>query len=560
MVIVLAGEAGQGIQSIESILSLLVKRSGIHFYSTSEFMSRVRGGTNSTEIRVSSKRVTAFRDRIDILIPLHAQAVEHVAYRLTNDTVIIGDKAAVGHEGMIDVPFSNIAKEVGNALYANTVAAGFICGLLRIDAEEGARFMRDYFASKTEEVRDNNRKAFLMGYEAAKDIPGISITIEKTGEPKNELMISGSDAVAFGALAGGCDYVCGYPMSPATGVLQKMADFSRRHGIIVEQVEDEVGVVNMALGAWYAGARAFVSTSGGGFALMTEGISLAGIIESPLVLHLAQRPGPATGLPTRTEQGDLDLVLYGGHGDFPRLIFAPGTITEAFELTRRAFELADRYQVPAFILTDQYFVDTRYNVPAFALPDHASERHIVKTDADYLRFKLTPSGISPRGVPGYGQGMVCADSDEHDESGHITESRDVRVSMVDKRKRKMDALLAEAVPPTLTGSDSYTHLVVCWGSTLPMVSEAALSLPGFNIAVLHFSQVFPISPGARSLLEQAHTIVSVENNSSAQFTRLLRENTGVPVTETILKYDGMPFSVEELREKIATALRKGRAH
>ncbi len=221
---------------------------------------------------------------------------------------------------------------------------------------------------------------------------------------KDDLLLSGSEAIALGALAGGCDYVCGYPMSPSTGVLERMAALSRTFDIVVEQVEDEIGVVNMALGAWYAGARALVTTSGGGFALMGEGISLCGMIESPLVLHLAQRPGPATGLPTRTEQGDLDLVLHAGHGDFPRVILAPGTLAEGFALTQKAFSLADRCQVPVFILTDQFFVDSRCNTPAFAAAGPPPEKHVVKTDPGYRRFALTADGISPRGIPGYGCG------------------------------------------------------------------------------------------------------------------------------------------------------------
>jgi 2-oxoglutarate ferredoxin oxidoreductase subunit alpha len=558
LVIVLAGEAGQGIQSIESILSSFLKKNGFHFYSTSEFMSRVRGGTNSTEIRVSSRRVSAFRNRIDLLIPLHAEAVAHLGSRVTDETLILGDKAAVKHESMIDVPFTQIAKETGSALYANTVAAGCICGLLKVDAEEGASFMYDHFSTKTDEVREKNREAFLKGYEAGTAIEAVRIQITASDTPKGEVMLSGSDAVSLGALAAGCDYMCGYPMSPATGVLQNMADYSKRHDIIVEQVEDEVGVVNMALGAWYAGARAFVTTSGGGFALMTEGISLAGMIESPFVLHLAQRPGPATGLPTRTEQGDLDLVLYGGHGDFPRVILAPGTLEEAYTLTQKAFALAEKYQVPAFILTDQYFVDTRYNVPLFGVPETPPDRHIMQTDPDYRRFALTGSGISPRGIPGYGEGLVCADSDEHDESGHITESMDMRVRMVEKRKKKHAALLAEAVPPTLSGAENYKTLVICWGSTKPMVAETLEELALPDVAMLHFSQVFPVPAGAAAILEKAEHIVSVENNSSAQFTRLLATETGIPIRHTILKYDGLPFSVEELAERLSSAVKEGK--
>ena len=432
LVIVLSGEAGQGIQSIEGILTLLLKRSGYNVFSASEFMSRVRGGCNSTEIRISSKPAAGYIDRIDILIPLHNDAVEHLKKRITSETIVIGDKSKINYDGIIDIQFNKIAIDAGNALVSNTVAAGFICGLLSLDINECESFIVRHFSNKNETIRKQNQDAMKRGYEAGRTISSVNISIEKDMSVKTDLMLSGAESVALGALAGGCNYVCGYPMSPSTSVLEKMAAYSRKFDIIVEQVEDEVGVVNMALGAWYAGARALVTTSGGGFALMCEGISLCGMIESPLVLHLAQRPGPATGLPTRTEQGDLNLVLYAGHGDFPRIILAPGTLEDGYMLTKNAFELSDKFQTPVFILTDQFFIDSRNNTPEFTVTESPLNRFI-KTDSNYKRFAFSDSGISPRGIPGYGAGAVCVDSDEHDESGHITEDLDLRIRMVDKR-------------------------------------------------------------------------------------------------------------------------------
>ncbi|HSQ35053.1 MAG TPA: 2-oxoacid:acceptor oxidoreductase subunit alpha, partial [Candidatus Binatia bacterium] len=453
LVIVLAGEAGQGIQSIESILAQLLKMSGYNFFSASEFMSRVRGGANSTAIRVSGKRATGFLERIDILLPLHREAIPHLGKRITPDTIVIGEKDKVDHPGMIDIQFTRMAEEIGAAIYANTIAAGCICGLLDVDEKECEDFILGYFSGKSEEIRNNNLAAIKKGYAAGKGLAGITVAIEKDVAVKTELLLTGSDAIALGALAGGCDYVCAYPMSPSTGVLVEMASYAKKFPIIVEQVEDEIGVVNMALGAWYAGARALVTTSGGGFALRCEGISLCGMIESPLVLHLAQRPGPATGLPTRSEQGDLDLVLHAGHGDFPRIILAPGTLAEGFALTQKAFNLSAKYQVPVFILTDQFFIDSRSNTPVFQTGELRVEKHVVKTAMDYKRFSLTENGISPRGIPGYGSGNVCVDSDEHDEAGHITEDLDLRVRMVDKRLKKFAAIRQDIIAPKLVGSD-----------------------------------------------------------------------------------------------------------
>jgi 2-oxoglutarate ferredoxin oxidoreductase subunit alpha len=550
LVIVLAGEAGQGIQSIESIMAQLLKMSGYNFFSASEFMSRVRGGANSTEIRVSSKRVAGFLDRIDILIPLHKESIPHLKKRITAETIVIGEKDKINHEGMIDIQFTKIATELGNVVYANTVAAGFICGLLKIAEKVCENFILEYFARKNEEIRSKNLAAIKKGYAAGKGLAGIDISIKKYNEAKTDLLLSGSDAIALGALAGGCDYVCGYPMSPSTGVLEKMAAYSRKFAIIVEQVEDEVGVINMALGAWYAGARALVTTSGGGFALMCEGISLGGMIESPLVLHLAQRPGPATGLPTRTEQGDLDMVLHAGHGDFPRIILAPGTLAEGFALTQKAFNLSAKYQVPVFILTDQFFVDSKYNTPMFDTANLKVEKHIVKTEKDYKRFSLTENGISPRGIPGYGSGNVCADSDEHDEGGYITEDLDLRTRMVAKRLKKFAAIRPDIIPPKLTGNDNYKTLIVCWGSTLNTVTEAVETLGEKDIAILHFSWLFPLPENTGEYLRKATNIIIVENNSSAQLARLIKLATGYAIENKVLKYNGLPFSVEEVKKEI----------
>jgi len=313
----------------------------------------------------------------------------------------------------------------------------------------------------------------------------------------------------------------------------------------------------MAIGAWYAGARAMVTTSGGGFALMCEGISLCGMIESPLVLHLAQRPGPATGLPTRTEQGDLNLVLYAGHGEFPRIILAPGTLDEGFYLTQKAFNLADKYQVPVFILTDQFFVDSVYNTPFFQMKDVHVEKQFVKTDKNYKRFLLTEDGISPRGIPGFGDGNVCADSDEHDECGRITEDHDLRIRMVDKRMKKIEAIESDIIPPILTGDNDYKILVLCWGSTVNTVREAVENLGNREISVLHFSWLFPFPDNIHTYLKKTARVIIIENNSSSQFSQLVKLKTGYSIDNRILKYNGLPFSVEEVQNEIQKCMSAG---
>jgi 2-oxoglutarate ferredoxin oxidoreductase subunit alpha len=315
-------------------------------------------------------------------------------------------------------------------------------------------------------------------------------------------------------------------------------------------LEDEIAAINMALGAWYAGARAMVSTSGGGFALMTEGVSLAGMLESPIVIHLAQRPGPATGLPTRTEQGDFELALYAGHGEFPRIILAPGRIEDAFYLTQNAFNLADKYQVPVFVLTDQYFMDSYYNLPSFDPSRTKIERHVVKTTKEYKRYELTADGISPRGIPGYGQGLVAIDSDEHDTEGHITEDLDLRTKMVDKRLSKADAMAGDTIGPELVGPQEYKTLVVGWGSTYNVIKEAIDNLGRNDVALLHFKQVYPLPKETQDFLSKAERTVIIENNATSQFGKLIRIQTGIDIEHKILKYNGLGFSVEEVTERL----------
>jgi 2-oxoglutarate ferredoxin oxidoreductase subunit alpha len=325
---------------------------------------------------------------------------------------------------------------------------------------------------------------------------------------------------------------------------------AREFGIVSEQAEDEISAINMAVGAWYAGARAMVTTSGGGFALMVEGLSLAAMIETPVVIHLAQRPGPATGLPTRTEQGDLLFALTAGHGEFPRIILAPGTLEDAYELSRRAFDLADRFQVPVFILTDQYLMDTHYNLAGLDLKGAGPDRAVVKTGPDYRRYRITGDGISPRGIPGYGDGLVCVDSDEHDEYGRITEEMETRVAMVEKRIKKMEGIRAAALEPELLGGESYSHLLVGWGSTRHAISEALAGLSRNDISFLHLKQVFPMHTSVDEYLGRAERVITIENNAMGQLGTLLGMETGREPDDAILKYSGLPFNVEELIDLI----------
>ena len=556
---VLCGQAGQGIQTVEFLLTRLLKLVGYNVFATKEYMSRIRGGMNSTEIRISSLPVRALVDRIDILVVLDKGAVRHLQRRISSDTVVLGEKSIIAddfdrvRDNFADVPFVKTAAEIGNKVYSNVVAVGTLAALFRVDKRIVTDFVKKFFSAKAGDIVENNVKAASAGYKLGADLAAsgrIKFYVTPNKHVKTEILLNGAEAVGLGAIAGGCNLIAAYPMSPSTPVLVFLAKHAKEFGIIAEQAEDEVAAINMAVGAWYAGARAMASTSGGGFALMTEGLSLAGMLESPVVIHLAQRPGPATGLPTRTEQADLELALYAGHGEFPRIILAPGKIEDAFYLTQKAFNLADKYQVPVFVLTDQYLIDSYYNFPSLDLPQTENEKHIVKTKKDYKRYELTETGISPRGIPGYGEGLVAVDSDEHDTEGHITEDLDLRTKMVDKRLKKAESIKNEIIPPELIGPEDYKTLIVCWGSTYNVINEAVENLGRDDIALLHFKQVYPLPKETADLLSNAERAIIIENNATCQFGKLIKLNAGIDIENKILKYNGLSFSVEEVAEKL----------
>jgi 2-oxoglutarate ferredoxin oxidoreductase subunit alpha len=554
LTIVLCGEAGQGIQTVEHVLTRVLKRSGYHVFATKEYMSRVRGGFNSTEIRVSADRVAAHVDRIDLLIPLSPGAIEHLGDRVTKETIILGDCAVLGecsHLGrdhpINDVPFTAMAEELGSKMYANVIGVGVIGGLMDANEQKAEEFLEETFSRKGDKVVADNIEACNMGIALGRKYKKDALlvaNIPKDLAMKDEVLLNGAEAVATGAIAGGCNVIASYPMSPSTGVLVFLAQHAKEFDILAEQAEDEIAAINMALGGWYAGGRAMVTTSGGGFALMIEGISLAGIMESPVVVHLAMRPGPATGLPTRTEQADLNMVLYAGHGEFPRVILAPGDIHQAFHLTRRAFDIADRFQCPVFVLTDQYTMDSYYNTPPIDLSYGDVISHVVPTEADYKRYAITDDGISPRGIPGFGEGLVKADSDEHYEDGTITEEEAVRNAMNEKRLRKADAIRDAAISPRYEGPEDPKLLVIGWGSTYHAIKEAIEELDRDDVAHMHLKQVYPLPPELDRRFLSAGRTVLIEGNATGQLGRLIRGETGHDIEDKLLKYSGMQFSVE----------------
>lgn len=567
----IGGEAGQGMNSIGSLLGKAFVRSGFHVFINQDVMSRIRGGHNDIQIRVSDRTVNCPAGRVDILVCLDKNTLE--LYRDVVDGLIVYDEGKIGENApsgpkFLPLAMEKIAEETGgSSRMANSVASGALMALTGLPLEPLLALLGEVFSRKGDKVVQANRECARKGFERMKGRPGGPplCALHPSGEEgQRRMLLTGSDAMALGALVSNVRLYSAYPMSPATAIMEYLASKSRELGIVVEQAEDEIAAVNMAIGAFFCGARAMTGTSGGGLALMVEGISLAGMTETPLVVVDCQRPAPATGFPTRTEQADLLFVAHCAHGEFPRAVLAPGNAEEAFHSVRKAFYLAEKYQTPVFVLGDQALNDSSWTTEPFAVDDRLGEAQSLVTEQDlkdmepyaYARYEITDSGISPRLLPGAPGQVLYADSDEHTVAGHITESADVRRSMVEKRLRKFAGMREEmAGPKIFPGPDAESYLV-CWGSTLGAVGETvqALRAEGANWGYIHFSELYPLpeAPILREIAERAR-LIAVENNATGQFCQLLRMETGLAIAEKILKYDGRPFTPDELKARLGSA-------
>ncbi|MDD2451677.1 MAG: 2-oxoacid:acceptor oxidoreductase subunit alpha [Sulfurovum sp.] len=548
----IGGPAGSGIDTIEKILTHALKASGYYVFSTKEYMSRVRGGSNSTLIRISDKPLKAPVWEVDLSIALDEMALEHMRERYTEKTLVVADADKRDTlPNLIAVPIEERAKALGGRRYANTFMAGFVFGVLKLELDTLLASIDNYFKEDNENIRaaqEGFKEGSAVQYHTLQELPRSD---KKSLEALH--LMDGTTACGFGFLAGGCTMVTSYPMSPSTGVLNFMAERSKEFTIVVEQSEDEIASLNMVLGGWYAGARAMTTTSGGGFALMTEALSLSGMTETPAVIYLAQRPGPATGLPTRSEQGDLNMAIYSGHGPFARIVLAPSTLESCVECGYLAFELADRYQVPVILLSDQYLADSMSTLKRIDFSHYRPENHIVQSDESYRRYRDTPDGITPRSVPGFGEGLVCAVGDEHDEAGQITESHQTRIEMVHKRARKHEALLESALMPNIEGEGEIA--VIGWGSSYGAISEALSRMDDPRLCHIHFEWVYPLAEKQLELLAGYRHKIVVENNASGMFADQLKLHD-IKVDRKILQYNGFAFFADQLAQMIEEEIKE----
>jgi len=575
MTIRIGGEAGDGVQSSGAGFCKALARGGLHVFGLPDYYSRIRGGHNFFSVRVSDQPLYSHEEPVHLLLALTEETIPHHRDKIVEGGAIVYDsKLPVSPEQLsgngvqlLPIPLSDIAKEkAGIVLARNTVALGVAAGLTGFDLEPMESVIRQNFVRKGQAVVDGNLAALVAGYrEGQKYAADFPFKLERIPDVPPRMVLNGTEAFSLGALGGGCRFVAGYPMTPGSLVLHWMAAHSARYGVVLKHTEDEIAAINMAIGAAHMGARALVPTSGGGFSLMVEALGLAGMTETPVVIYNAQRPGPSTGLPTRQEQGDLLFMLYASQGEFPRFLLAPGTHEECFVTGWRAFNLAEKYQTPALVLSDHYLAVAirTLDLDAFDFEaveidrgDLLSEAELDALDGEYLRYRITDpstglrtsSGVSPRAVPGHPRAVYVAAGNEHDRSGSITEEPEMRTAQVEKRQRKLIGMAGEMSGPRRYGPQGAEVTFVSWGSTYGPLREAVDRLnaeESGRASLLHFVDLWPFPTEAvTAALKSARRVVAVEVNATAQLATLIRANTGRAVDGTILKYDGRPFTPE----------------
>jgi len=549
--ILIGGSAGQGMDTISSIIQKILQRKGYYIFSNKDYMSRVRGGHNFIQIRFGNEPITSHHPHLDVIIALDEDTINFHQKRLNKDGLIIsnGDKLEIDNR-LIKLPMIKIGKEVGNPKVFGSVAIGAILKIFGLSKDNVEVVFKERFS---QEVAESNYSAFNKGYEIVKKY----FHMQDSKQEKN-ILLSGNQAIGLGALAGGLSFYSAYPMTPSTSIMTYLSKRQKEAGIIVEQAEDEIAAINMAIGASYAGVRAMTGTSGGGFSLMVEGLGLTAIMEIPLVVVNVQRPGPATGLSTRTAQGDLSFLLTASQDEFPRMIISVRNPEDAFYQTARALNLSEKYQMLVMILSDQYLSDYTQTVSEFDFDRITIERYIDNNEEGqsgrHKRYKLTDTGISPRLIPGNNEGItVLADSHEHNEYGYVDESDENRIAMMHKRMKRMELLKDEFIEPDYFGVEKPDVLLISWGSTYGVIKEATELLieDGYSIGSLVFGDLFPLpTETLEKYSSLAKTIINVEHNYTGQLAKLIRQETGIKCSKSILKYDGRQLSSYDLCQRI----------
>jgi 2-oxoglutarate/2-oxoacid ferredoxin oxidoreductase subunit alpha len=575
----IGGAAGQGVATPGDIFAKIFSRRGLHLNAYNAYQSIIRGGHTFLTIRTGPEKVSNMGDRIDLLIPLNQDAVNRHFGLLTGgaaciynaDTIKPG--AAADGVQLCPLPVSKLADITRNKVAQNTLAVGAGLNMMGIGFQALEEVLAEQFKKKGEGVIAENVAIARAGYDyATSNFKPFAWPLPMT--ENRYAVLSGNTAMAMGGAAAGVKFYCAYPMSPSTGVLHWMAAHARKAGIMVRQVEDEIGVVNMAIGAAHAGVRSMCATSGGGFALMSEGLGMSAMMETPVVVIDCQRAGPSTGVPTKTEQGDLWQMLGAAFGDYPRVIAAPLDIGDCFKIIPEMFNLVDKFQCPGIVLCDLLLSEGRLSVDPKDLDfDHTvidrgelitsanGAQSAVGKNGGYKRYQITESGISPRAVPGVPGHIHTASTDEHDEDGVLISDEFTnpikRRAMMEKRMRKVVGIEAAVPPPELWGPRDADVTLLGWGSTKGVIEEACeiLSEQGISTSQLQIRWLVPLHGEAiLDILKNARHTIIVENNYSGQFARYLRSETGYVPSGYIRKYDGEPFMPHHIVEAVKEQL------
>ena len=557
----IGAEAGQGVKSAGLMLAKLATRSGYHIYNHIEFPSLIKGGHNVMQVNISKEPVTAPKKSNDLIVALNQDTINRHLGEFTSGAGLLFESG-----GKIDtskvppkvilfgVPFSELAQK--NELLINTVALGAVTAILEGNLTTLIQLITEEFGGKGEEIVKSNISAAQNGFDYTSK--HYKQHLKQNLKPLDTLntfipnmVVNGNEAVALGAIAAGVQYAAIYPMSPISNILHVLAENQEKYGFVYKQPEDEISAVNMAIGASYAGARSMTATSGGGFCLMTEGYGLAAMTETPLVIIEGMRPGPATGLPTWSDQGDLQMILNAHQGDFPRIVLAAGDSKEAFDLTMQAFNLADKYQTPVVLLIDKNICENDQSFPLLDFSGYKIDRgkYLTTATPDYKRYKFAKDGVSARSIPGTGNFFV-ANSDEHDEEGYSTEESELRMRMMEKRMTKLATCKQQDMAaPELFGPKDADITIVSWGSNKGSILQALKELKNVNYAHITWLSPFP-SEALTKLLANSKYILNIESNYSGQMANLIRMHTNIVINESLLKYDGRQLYPKEIIEKI----------
>lgn len=579
----IAGEAGFGLNTSGLLFAKIMTRSGFYSYEYSEYPSLIRGGHQTSHVVVDTEPIYGAHYGVDLLIALNRQSIGLHTNELSVGAGVLFDSAhysltsaesqlglRVKDTLMFAVPFTELAVTyAGLNIMRNMVAVGASLYLLGFDLTVAEALIEETYA----DAKEPNIEAVRAGYRYMHE--HYEALVQTFGYKKAAMasllqkpyVLTGNEALGLGAVAGGVTFYAGYPMTPSSTLMAFMSEHQFEHGFVVRHAEDEISVINMAIGASFAGARSLVATSGGGMALMAEGVGMAAITETPITVINCQRPGPATGLPTWTDQGDLRFILHASQGEFLRVVIAPGDVQECYSAVKHALNLAEEYQLPVFVLSDKYLAESHVSVTEIIDSELVSRGKLytdkaeipVSPGSEYQRYETTNDGVSPRTIPGVDGGIFLANSDEHDVHGFTSEESDVRIEQVDKRQFKLHHIQARFPELKIYGNTHSSVLLIVWGSVKGSVLEALKLFEreyDTNVAFLHLMYLWPFPKNEiKKILASYRRVILIENNSTAQLMGLIEQMTGIHIHEKWLKYDGRPFFAEELFEKLEKVIK-----